>query len=188
MADYKEYDFNPYSLPSEMLEAIGLVTACHAQSELFLQDAIAGCAGLDFMYGRAITTHMAMPLRFDVLRSVAEIHIDDLDVLDELDGHLDRFDMAIKKRNAIAHNRWCRDPETGDLFTVKETARGSVQADLVQMTVEQVRADARLIYDVGLELFQFLRRHNLMPKIPDNARPRGHKNRTARKKRRKAMK
>jgi hypothetical protein len=184
MAEYKEYDWSPYNLPRDMLEAIGQVTICYAQSESFLQDALAGCAGVDFMCGRAITTHMSMPLRFDALRAVAEITIDDLDALDELDGHLDQFEVAIKKRNAIAHNRWCRDPETGEMFTVKETARGTVRSDLIPTTVEQVKADAAFIYDVGMKLFVFLKRHNLLPRMPEEVRPRGHKTKAARKKRR----
>jgi hypothetical protein len=62
--DYKEHDWNPNSLPCEMLKAIGLVNTCIAQSEELLQDAIAGCAGLDVEYGLAFTPHMAMPMRW----------------------------------------------------------------------------------------------------------------------------
>jgi hypothetical protein len=184
MADYKEYDWNPYTLPSNMLEAIGMVTACYAQSEAILQDAIAGCARVDFQTGKAITTHMAMPLRFDVLRAVGEINVDDLDALDELDEHLEQFAIATQKRNAVSHNRWCRDPATGEVFTVKDSARGTLRSDLVPTTVEQVRADAQFIYEVGMKLFVFLKRHKLMPGLPHNLAPRGHKTKAARKKRR----
>jgi hypothetical protein len=183
MADYKEYDWNPYNLPRELHEAIGLVNTCFAQSEQMLQDAIAGCAGLDFEYGKAITTHMAMPLRFSVFHSVAEIRIDDLDALDELDALIAQFESAAQKRNAVAHNWWCRDPETGDLFTLKETARSRFETDLLPMTINQVKGDALFIYEVGMSLFAFLKRHGLVP--PISSRPsRDHKSKAARKKRR----
>ena len=187
MADYKMFDWNPYNLPQDLLEAIGQVTACFAQSEQTLSDAVAGCAGLDFEYGKALTTHMPMPLRFSALRSVAEIHIDDLDALDELDELLDQFDLAIQKRNAVAHNSWCRDPETNELFTLKETARTRLEADLLPMTVDHVKSDALFIYEVGMKLFVFLRNHRLLPSIPDTPRARQHKSKAARKKRRQSM-
>jgi hypothetical protein len=77
------YDFDPRNLPQEMLAAIGLVTACSAQTEYIVEQGIAGCLGVDFEFGAAVTTHMAAPLRDHVLRAVAEIKIDDLDDLDD---------------------------------------------------------------------------------------------------------
>ena len=67
------YDFDPRNLPEELLAAIGLTIASFVQIEGHLQSAIAGCAGIDIEYGKAITTHMSMPLKISVLRSVAEI-------------------------------------------------------------------------------------------------------------------
>ena len=45
-------DWNPYSLPREIEEAIGLVSANFAQTEEFIQSAIA--AGLDVEIGLAV--------------------------------------------------------------------------------------------------------------------------------------
>lgn len=175
-------DWNPYSLPRETRDAIGLVNASFAQSEEMLQHAIAGCAGLDAEIGLAITLHMPMPLRFDVLRAVAEIRINDVAVLDELDEHLAQYDLTIKKRNAVAHNRWCIDPKTGEVFTSKYSARGSLKAELIPMAVEQILADAKFIYDVGMSFFVFLKLNNLMPSTVERPN-RFHKMKAQRKKR-----
>jgi hypothetical protein len=183
MADFKVYDWNPYSLPRELLEAIGLVGAAFAQSEEIVQDAIAGCAGLDIEYGLAFTTHLSMPMRIDILRAVAEIRIDDLDALDELDEHLAQFEAAAKKRNDCVHNRWCIDPATGHIFRAKHSARGSVKVELIPTTVEQIRADAKFIYEVGMNLFVFLKLHGFAPDIA-NRPSRAHKTKAARKRRR----
>jgi len=185
---YPLYDFDPRNLPSELHAAIGLAITNFAQTEEFVQEAIAGCLGVDFEYGKAVTIHMAMPLRFSVLRSVAEIRIDDLDVLDELDHHIEQIEECVRRRNIIAHRQWCRHPETGQLFTLKEGARARLEIDLLPMKIEKVLEDADFIYDAGMAFFQFIGMLGLMPIIPDEARPRAHKSKEERKKRKKTGK
>lgn len=147
-----------------------------------IQDAIAGCCGVDIEYGRAITVHMPMPLRLSVLRSVAEIRIDDIAVLDELDDHIEQIEDCIRRRNGLAHRVWCQHPETGALFTVKEEARTRLEVELLPMDVDQVEADADFIYQVGIQFFVFQGRHGLRPTLPAKHRPRAHKSKAARKK------
>jgi len=186
MIPSKEYDFDPHNLPQDVLSAIGLAVASAAQTESIIARAIAGCAGVDVEYGAAITTHMNAPLRDGVLRAVAEIRIDDLDVLDDLEIIMDHIkDVVLPKRNAVAHNSWCQDPDTGELFMVRETARGSVDAELIPMTVDKIKSDAALIYNAGMELVTFLSLHGLHPTFPPTKRSRAHKTKAARKKRRK---
>jgi hypothetical protein len=183
MSSIPVHDFDPRNLPPELLAAIGLAIASAAQTETVIDAAIAGCAGVDAEYGAAIATHMAMPLKLSVLRSVAEIRIDDLDALDELDNHLDRVEAAFKKRNDIAHHQWYRDNRTGEPHTVKQTARARLNVDLVPMTIDQVKSDALLVYQAGMDLMTFLMLQNLLPAMP-SGKPRGHKSRSARKQRR----
>jgi hypothetical protein len=185
MATYKEYDWDPRNLPQKLLAAIGLATASAAQTENLVEMTIAGCLGVDTEYGKAVTTHMAMPLRFSALRASAEIRIEDLDALDQLDNLLEVIEEAFEKRNGIVHHSWCCDPDTGEVFTVKETARTSVRSDLIPMSVNGVKADALFIYDAGMRLMSFMRDHGLLPKLPP-LRSRAHKSKAARKKRREA--
>lgn len=180
------YDFDPHNLPPKLLAAIGLALTSYAQTERMIQDAIAGCLGVDSEYGAAVTTHMAMPLRFSVLKSVAEIRIDDLDALDELDDLIIRAEDAGNRRNAIAHHSWCHDPKTGDIFTVKETARSSYSMDLIPMTISKVESDAEFIYQVGMDFMLFMKLNGLHPPIPPS-RNRFHKTKPERKKRRDAL-
>lgn len=183
MAPPKEYDFDPRNLPQDLLAAIGLVITSSAQTEQLFESAIAGCLNLDVEYGAIVTTHMPMPLRFSILRSAAEIRIDDLDVLDDLDELLDRVTKAFDKRNTVIHNQWYRDPETNALFAIKETARTRYEMELIPMSVDGVKSDALLIYQVGMDLMMFLTAHSLFPEIPP-VRPRAHKSKAARKVRR----
>jgi hypothetical protein len=132
------------------------MTTSAAHTESCVDEAIAGCLGVDYEYGQAVTTHMTMPLRFSVLRSAAEIRIDDLDALDELDVLLDRIEEAFKKWNAIVHHVWCRDPKTGSVVMVKETARVRVEMESIPMSADQVKVDALFVYDAGMALFSFL--------------------------------
>ena len=124
------YDYDPRNLPQDILAAIGLVTACSAQTENMVEMGIGGCLGIEVDYNVAVTTHMNAPLRDNVLRAAAEIRIDDLDALDELDHLLDEINKAFVKRNAYVHHQWCRHPETGEVFTTRIEARGSVDAEL----------------------------------------------------------
>jgi hypothetical protein len=160
------------------------MTTSAAYTESCVDEAIAGCLGVDYEYGQAVTTHMTMPLRFSVLKSAAEIRIDDVDALDRLDDLVDRIERAFEKRNAIVHHVWCRDPKTGDAFMVKETARQRVEIEAIPMSADQVNRDALLIYDAGIELYEFLKAHNLLPPFPTAPRPRWHKSKEERKKRR----
>lgn len=116
------YDFDPRNLPPEYLAAIGLVTTTWSQTDHTVEMLIAALLGIDAEYGLAVTTHMAQPLRDSVARAAAEIRIDDLDALDELDQLLDRVKEAADRRNGIAHQTWCRHPVTGDVYRVWDTS------------------------------------------------------------------
>lgn len=181
----KEYDFDPHNLPKELLEAIGLAIASATQTEGVVALAIGGCLGLEIEYYLSVTTHMTLPLKFSVLRSAAEIKIDNVDDLDELDRLLERVDSALGKRHEIAHGGWCRDPKTKELFRAKMVARTSVNAEVIRVTPGSVRADADAIYTAGMDLMMFIGSRGLLPIVPSERRPRAHKLKAARKKRRK---
>lgn len=128
---------------------------------------------------------MTLPLKFSVLRSAAEIRIDNLDDLDELGKLLDGIDTALGKRHTLAHDRLFRDPETNQLFRVKHVARTRLEGTLAPITIDGIRADANSIYEAGLALMTFIAERDLLPPVPTQLRPRDHKSKSARKKRRK---
>jgi hypothetical protein len=179
----KGYDFDPRNLPQDLLAAIGLAIASGSQTEMVMSLAIGGCLGVDAEYAMAVTTHMTLPLKFSVLRSVAEIRIDSLDDLDELDRLLENIDKALGKRHAVAHDRWCRDPSDNKLLRVKQVARTRLEGDVIAVTAKDILGDASLIYQAGMDLLSFIRSRNLAPHIPP-LRPRAHKSKALRKKRR----
>lgn len=180
---FRNLDFDPRNLPANYLEAIGLAVACSAQTEDHMQMAISGCLGIDAELGWGVTSHMTAPLRENVLKSVAEIKLDDLDDLDRLDELVDRVKIAADKRNAIVHHMWCHDEQTGEVFLLKTTARNTVKAHLVPMPLATLLNDARFIYDAGIELLEFLLARDLVPALPPSGRGRYHKSKAARKKR-----
>jgi hypothetical protein len=184
MAPSTIYEFDPRKLPREYLEAIGLVVASSAQTENVVEMGIGGCLGIDVEYATAVTTHMSAPQRDNVLRAAAEIKIDNLDVLDAFDEHLDQIKKAFETRNRYVHRVWGQDPGTGAVFTLRTEARGSVDTEVIPMDLNQVRADAALIYKAGMDLMTFLTDQDLLPPFPPHARPRAHKTKAARKKRR----
>jgi hypothetical protein len=180
------YDFDPRNLPQELLAAIGLAIASGSQTEAVMAMTIGGCLGIDSELNMAVTTHMTLPLKFSVLRSTAEIKINDLDALDRLDTLLEAVDQALNKRHTLAHSSFCRDEETGKTFRVKASARTRVEGDLVPVSTRAIKAEAAFIYKAGMDLMMFAMEHGLMPHHPP-PRPRGHKTKAARKKRRESL-
>lgn len=186
MNDYVEYDFTPHNLPQNILTAIGLVATCSSQTEYALEAAIGACLGVTVEYAASVTSHMSAPMRDQTLRAAAEIRLDDLDALDELDRILDAVNAAFSKRNLYLHNMIGADPHR-KIFATSITARGTVDIDIVPLTAEIIRKDAMAIYEAGMNLISFMGKHKLTPKFPTQLRPRAHKTKAARKKRRKAM-
>lgn len=182
-----QLDFDPRSLPPDFLKAIGLVTVATGQTENQIEELITGCLGVDFEYGMAVTLHMAMPQRFSAVRAAAEIRLDDLDALDTLDDLVDRAEKAFEARNSIVHHQFGFERRTGRVFLVKESARKRVESDVVEITLDQINATAKEMYDVGIDLYNFAKKHSLLATFPPGPRPRQHKSRAARKKRREAL-
>jgi hypothetical protein len=180
------YEFDPRKLPDEILAAIGLIATCSAQNESVVEAGISACLDIDFEFGAAITTHMNAPQRDNVLRAVAEIKMDNLDDLDELDRLLDQINAASAKRNTYVHRGWCQHPTNRKVYTVKTSARGRVETDLVAMDLKEIRTDAQFIYQAGMDLQTFLIERDLFPKTPPEFRNRFHKSKAERKKRRTA--
>jgi hypothetical protein len=179
------YDYDPFNLPPGILEAIGLAVTSAAQSESVLDMAIGGCLGIESPQTLALTTHMAIPLKFSVLKSVAEfkLEVDDLDALDML---LADLNTAFGKRNKYAHDSWCRHPTNGKVLRQTQEARIRLEMDLKVATVDEIKTDAKFIYDAGMALIVFLGDRDLLPAHSKTSPVREHKSPAARKKRRKA--
>lgn len=175
------FDYDPNNLPTEAQAAIGLIVACSAQAEGVIEMAIAGCLGLDLITSQAITVHMSSPLRTDVLKSVAEMKIENPKDLHELDDLIDKLNTAMSKRNGVAHNAWCMNPNTKELFTEKRSARGSVEINRIPMSIVEITANASAIHSTSLQLITFLAEKGLMPPQPKSHLTRFHANKAARK-------
>lgn len=157
------YDYNPYSLPADYLQAIGLVVAASAQTESILQDFIGVLLGIDNIETLALTTHMAAPLKDHVIRALIELNASKASIVDEVDDLLDRVGDAMAKRNTIVHNSFAIHPDTGAIESHRLKARGSLQLDLVPVTVEELQEHAALIYEAGLDLIAFMTKCGLAP-------------------------
>lgn len=183
-----EFDFDPLKLTADILEALGLIVAASAQTESIIEMAICGCLKVSAMYGPPITAHMNGPLRDNVLRSVAQITIDNLDDLDELDQLLDNINTAIAKRNLYVHNSIGRDKATTDKFYIaKIESRGELDTAAIPVSAQQIKDDANAILQSGLRLMDFLMARDLLAKFPATIPEREHKSKAARKKRRKEL-
>jgi hypothetical protein len=158
------FDRDPRKLPPDLLASIGLMATSAAMTENIVEIAVAGFLRVSTDYGLTLTPHMNMPLRLDVLKSAAEIRIDDLDVLDEFGELLGRIKEAFGKRNDVIHDLWFRNSHTGEVGRYQKKARGKLEMKFITTSADEVRRDALLVHEVGMELATFLRRHNLWPR------------------------
>ena len=178
---FRSLDFNPYSLPKEYVEAIGLACANYAQTEDCLQMAIWGLLDIDGEMGWALTTHMAFPLRESVIKSLSELKFDDLKDIENLDQILSDIKDAADKRNKLSHHMWCVDEKTHEVFRIETSARTRVSVEQKPVSLKEIRDDAEFIYTAGLKLLQFLKAKSLIPKLPPRDRPRFDKRKAIKK-------
>ncbi len=158
------YDFDPRNLPPEMLRAIGLVAAASSQTEHVVQSLIGGLLGIDNIETLALTTHMAAPLKDHVVRALAELSAPSPAQLDQIDDLMDAVNDAFDKRNLIVHNAIARHPVTGECFSYRQKARGSLQLSLIPVTAEEFARDAALIYEAGMDLMRFMISRGIGPR------------------------
>ncbi len=161
------YDFDPHNLPPEMLRAIGLVVAASSQTESVVQDLIGGLLRIDMIDAKALTTHMSAPLKDHVVRALSELRAPSPSEVDALDDLLDRINTAYEKRNLIVHNSLARHPDTGEVFSLREQARGSLKVSLQRVTASEFEAAAELIYRAGMDLMEFMMSRGLQPHLPE---------------------
>ncbi len=164
------YDFDPRNLPPEMLRAVGLAVAASSQTESIVQEMIGALLGIDNLETRALTAHMSAPLKDHICRVVAELNAPSVREIDTLDDLLDAVNEAFTKRNQIVHNALMRHPETGEIYSFRERARGSLSIALQPITVEQIEKDALTIYEAGMALMGFMMSRGIGPHLRTKAR------------------
>jgi hypothetical protein len=150
------YDLDPRNAPPEFLRAIGLVAAASAQTERILQDFIGALLRIDNVQSVALAAHMSFPLKETVIRTLSEMEAPSVNEIDAIDELLDSVKAALDKRNIIVHNSLAMHPTTGEVFSYRERARGSLQIELKRITVEEIESDAASIYEAGMDVMRFM--------------------------------
>jgi hypothetical protein len=159
-------DFDPRSLPQDYLAAIGLMSAAASSTESIVEMAIAGMLGIDSEQGYAVTCHMSAPLRSSVLKSAAEIVINNRYALDDLDERLERIRRATEARNDVIHGSWAVRHSDNTVFLVQLEARTHVDIKSQPLKVDEIKGKAIELYESGISLMSFIRSLNKLPAMP----------------------
>jgi hypothetical protein len=69
----------------------------------------------------------------------------------------------MEKRNTLLHNPLARHPETGQVFSYRESARGSLQVKLTPIETSDIERDAEEIYEAGMDMMRFMMSRELGP-------------------------
>jgi hypothetical protein len=159
------YDFDPNNLPPEYLTAIGLVVASASQTDHVMRDFIGSYLGIDLAENIALGAHMSTPMKDDIIRALVELNAPHASEVDELDDILDRVRIATTRRNAVAHNAFARHPETGQVFTLRERARGSLQVDLTAIEAAELTEIGNEVYAAGMALQEYMTLRKIEPRL-----------------------
>lgn len=178
--DYIEYDYDPMNLPQDVLQAIGLVIACAADAESGLDEAIAGLIGTDYERGKAISSHMNMPVKFGAVRSLAQTRFSGVLELDAINGILGELERSLAARNRYAHGVWATQKHDKTPVLIESKARNGVEVNVRIVDVAEVIEIAKGIKAASLSLVSFLNGANFVPDFPPIDRPRGHYGKKAR--------
>ncbi len=106
---------------------------------------------------------MSIPLKDEIIRTLAELDAPNILELDKIDDLMDAVRDALNKRNVIVHNAFVIHPDTGEVLSHRLKARGSLQLELKPITTQQIREDAALIYEVGMDVMRFMISRGLSP-------------------------
>lgn len=179
-------DFEPGNLPQDHLTAIGLMSASASHTDSIIEMAIAGMLGLDGEQGWAVTAHTSAPLRESILKSSAEIALQDEGALNELDTILKAISTAAAARNDMVHGSWCYRKSDDTVLLVQQEARTHVNVTSRPVAVNEIKLKAMALYEAGITLMRFLIAVDKMPLLP-KPRPRGVNTPNARKARAKKL-
>jgi predicted RNA-binding protein (virulence factor B family) len=135
-----------------------------AQTESVIGDFIGALLGVDAVETLALTTHMAGPLKDHVVRALTELNAVSVEIVDQIDDLMDAINEAMNRRNVIVHNALIMHPGTGEILSHRLKARGSLQLELRPVSVEEIKQDASLIYEVGMALMGFMMAYGLGPR------------------------
>lgn len=130
-----------------------------------MQHFIGALLGIDNIDTLALTAHMSAPLKDHVARALIELKTNVADNVDDADDLLDEVDRALALRNTVVHNSFAIHPDTGEIFSYRLKARGSLQLDLEPIPVEEIQQVAALVYEAGMNVTRFMMRHSLEARV-----------------------
>lgn len=159
------YNFNPNDLPDEYLRATGLVVTSASQTEKIMRDFAGALLGIDNIESIAFGTHLSFPMKDNIIRAVVELNAPSASAVDTLDDILDEIENALLFRNVVAHSEFAIHPDNGDVYLMREKARGSLQVDFKPVKTEELLAAAERIYQAGLALQDYMTRSGLIPRL-----------------------
>lgn len=119
----------------------------------------------DLDRARAITTHLNVPTRLNMLRSLARTYLTEAADIAELDKHADRIRQKLAgKRNGVVHGLWTQSTKPNRAWQVTFSARGEVVPTFRELTDTQIHDIAREIDNCANELLEFFRRTGIGPR------------------------
>jgi hypothetical protein len=146
-------------------EAIGRVTVAWSALEGSLDMIVAQVSGVDFDTGRAITTHISLGIKLDIINTLLHEQHSGTDMESSWKLNLfPEFKNLQTKRNSIVHAYWLPgfDGEEVDIVVAQKivsTARGKFKCHVAQMRSEEIDEIANAIYRLASDFEDYLTKY-----------------------------
>jgi len=138
---------------AEHLKVIGLIAVYWSFVERTVEMILWTLTPLKQLRAQAVTTHLGLRTRADIIRSLAHMSFPDTPTEQQLNNLLGRMESELApKRNNVIHGGWgpASDPSKASLFVMR--ARGPIKMWSEDYSPEELDAIAGEINDLNYEL------------------------------------
>ena len=141
-------------LPEPYLVAIGKVCVQWSMLEAQMDHAIKKLCGFEIDDSRALilTTHMAWPLRMDIMESLINAYRSDHPHLAHYDALKPQLKKAAEGRNRFVHAHLAY--ENGEVIELRAKARGKLQTTVTPIQVSEIEVVADDIGRAAINVYK----------------------------------
>lgn len=150
------------ALNDAFLKALGRISANFQALEMYIAAFTWSLISSDQNVGQIVTSQISFSRLCDLLSSLFRHKVKSPDLIEELDGILQRASEAEQQRNTIIHSAWLTDEEDTDKspsrFKITSKRKKGFDIQVEDTDADKLNEIADLLRDVAKEIIPFMSR------------------------------